>query len=379
MKKFIGFSLALLLLGVAISGCIGGSPTEVPTETTTPEEQGYTSTPTPTQSQPQGNQHSTTTTTPLDQSTTQTQTQTETQTSTGTQTQTEVEEAYWSPWNNEPIEVNGKEYKIVGYQVNYKVQPSPDSETYEYKIEKSVRKVKVHIYGMSLSGGKVDLGEQEVYEYLTVITPIKAMNMEDKLIFRFWLPKESNEMFLYPWDVGWLGFFSPMGSSGDFSGLEFEYMGEKLTITNPTPYKSGLFPYVNGNGDFMEEVSDDLNNLYMGWAAMINLALWSAWSDKNVLVPQHGSWSDGLHSWKWKTNPDGNVELSGMTFRVVNAEWNYSGGPENIDLSGKGRFSPKIPIPLYIEGRFYSKDPETGEEVEVYGEYELEDMKLEEI
>jgi len=359
MKKFLAFTMALLLLGVAIVGCIGGeSPTSSKNSPTT------TQTPLETQTQEQ---------------TSPTETATETPAPTSPETQTSIEEAYWKPWEYSTVRKNGAEYKIIGYRLSYKVRPSSDSETYEYTIEKNVKRTKIQVFGIGLSGEKVDLGKKNVYEYETTVTPINSVNMEDKLIFRFWLTNESQDMFIYPWDIGWSGIFSPMGGEERFVGVEFEYRGKKFTVINPTPYKKGLFPYINGNSEWMKELNDDLNNLYMGWAAMVNLALWSAWSDKNVLVPQQGTWSDGTHSWEWETRPDGEITFSGVTFRVINAEWKYSGEPEGIKLSGNGKFAPEIFIPLSVEGWFSSKDPKTGENIEIYGAYELQDIKLEEI
>ncbi|AEC51219.1 hypothetical protein PNA2_0301 [Pyrococcus sp. NA2] len=375
MEKLFAFALAILVFGVAISGCIGGTQTET-----------YSQKPSPSPSETSPHSETTTspettpseTTTP-ETTTTHQETTTTTPQETPTQTETPVETAYWSPWSYENVKIDGEEYKVTGYKLYYKIRPSPDSEIYEYEIEKSVEKTRVRVFGRSMTGDKVDLGEKDVYEYKTIIAPIKSINMEDKLTIRFWVTAESEDMFLYPWNIGWAGVLSPMGSSGDIVGVEFEYMGEKFTITNPSAFRNDLFPYFEGNSDWISDLNDDLVNIYTGWVAMVNLALWSAWSDKNVLVPQHGTWSDGMHSWEWSTKPDGETVISGFKFRVIKAEWKYTGGPESIELSGSGKFAPEIFMPLEVNGKFSSRDPDTGEEIVIYGAYRLEEIKLEKI
>lgn len=381
MKKVSTLFLIFILLGMVVSaGCMGGGGSSNTQSTESSANQGSSSM-TSTSSAPQTSTSSTATqsssTTSTESSTT---TESQTTTTSPTETTTPTEEAYWEhPWEYVPVVINGKEYRVVEYTITYKVRPTQDSPLYEYRIHKSVRKTKVHVYGTDMMGGKVDLGEKEVYEYTTVVEPVKAQNLEDKLILKLWFKVEAPEVFIYPWNMGWMVFASPYSvGNNTFVGMEMDYRGNKFTITNAAAYQQGLFPSFEGDSEWMSDINDDLTNLYMGWFAVMHLGIWAAWSDKNLLVPQSGTWSDGMHSWEWSTKPDGTVTFSGVTFRLVDAEWKYVGSPEEVSMNGKSRFSPKLFLPIEVDGYFTYQD-ESGKSVTVYGYLKIEDLKLEQV
>lgn len=373
MRKLGALLIIILAVGMAISsGCIGGGG-----GTTTPSSTAESVTTTPATS---SSSIETSTSSPVSTTTTETtSTSTSAQTTTTTTTTTPTEELYWkNPWEYAPVIINGNEYKVVYYKIHYKVQPNQSSPTYEYIVEKSVRKTKIHVYGMDYSGSKVDLGEKDVYEYTTVVTPKKTAQLKDKLTIKVWYTKEKGDSFIYPWDMGWLGSMGSYGSSGgDFVGFQFEYRGDKFTFTNPGPFQAGLLPYMDGDTEWMDKVGEDLTNLYMGWFAVVQLGIWTSWTDKNLAVPQSGVWSDGVHSWEWSTTPDGTATFSGVKLKLVKAQWKYEGSAEGVSMSGKATFSPSLFLPLEVEGYFSYASSETGKTTNVYGYIKVEDLKLE--
>ncbi|WP_048151085.1 hypothetical protein [Palaeococcus ferrophilus] len=392
MKRTLMTLVVLMLLGSVISaGCIGGggettSSSAVPSTTETPSW-STSSTHTTTTSTPSGpttTTHTTATGTPIPTtttSTTTTTTTTATPTPTTTTTTTPTEEAYWEhPWEYAPINLGGESYLITYYKYDYKVQPNQSSPVYEYIIEKSVEKTKVHVYGQDMQMNKVDLGEQEVYAYTTVVTPVKAENMDDKLTITVWFVSNNSEAFLYPWDIMWMSYVSPMGSGGDFVGMKFEYKGGSFLFMNPAPFQGGLFPYFEGDQDTFEELNDDLVNLYIGWLATLHMGVWYSWENTNVLVPQSGVWTDGQgHSWQWSTKPDGSATYDGKSFKLVDFQWSYEGTVEGVKLQGSGKFSPYLPLLVEGDGHYSYKDEDSGKTTVIYAYLKLEDLKLEKV
>ncbi len=247
-----------------------------------------------------------------------------------------------------PFELNGGEtYLITYYKYDYKIQPNQSAPIYEYIVEKSVRKDKIHVYGQDMQGNKVDLGEQEVYAYETIVTPVKAASMDDTLKITMWFASNKSQVFLYPWDAMWMAYLSPTVQDKTFVGVKFEYKGKSALFTNPAPFQSGLFPYFEGGDqDAFNDVNEDLGYLYMGWLATLNFGIWYAWEDVNLLVPQSGGvWSDmqGGHSWEWSTKPDGSATYGGHSFKLVDFSWKYKGTAEQVSMNGKGRLSPYLP------------------------------------
>jgi len=384
VKKVGGILIIFLMVGLVIaSGCMGGgsetSPTSSQTSQTT--QAGSSSEETSSHSQSGSSPQPTTATTTTHITSSSTSTSVETTTTTTTTT-TPPEELHWSsPWEYSTIKVGGNEYKVTYYKIYYKVQPNQSSPTYEYIVEKSMKKTKIHVYGVDFSGNKVDLGEKEVYEYTTVVTPKKAAQLKGKLTIRVWYLKEKGDVFIYPWEMGWLGYLSSYGSSGgDFVGFQFEYGGETFTITSPAPFQSGLMPYMEGKSEWMDKVGEDLMNLYMGWFAVTQLGVWSAWSDENLAVPHTGTWTDMMgHTWVWSTKPDGSVTFSGIKFKLVDAQWKYSGSPEGVNLEGKAKVAPNLFLPVEVEGHFAFRDQSTGKTTTVYGYMKIEELKLEKV
>lgn len=375
MRKF-NLLLAFFLVGlVFIAGCIGGGTktqeTSTPTQTTTQSETlTQTTTSSPTQTTTTSSPTQTTTT-----YTTTTTTETPTQTTT---TQTPTEEAYWRPWEYAPFELNGKRYIITYYKYYYKVKPNQTAPMYEYELEKKIGKETIHVYGQDIQMNKKDLGEFEVWAYQTVVTPIKAESLEGKLTITIWYKSNQTTAAIYPWDIAWLAALSPYGGDAQFVGMRIEYNGKAFTFYNPTPFQSGLFPYFEGDNDILSDVDYDLSYLYMGWFATIHFGIWYTWEDYNLLVPQSGTWSDGLHTWTWETKPDGSITLGGLSFKVVEAQWSYAGA-EGLSLSGKGKISPYLPLVIEGEGTYGYKDPKTNEELYIYAYLKLEDLGVEQV
>ncbi|WP_457751913.1 hypothetical protein [Thermococcus sp.] len=382
MKKVEGILIIFLMVGLVVaSGCMGGGGSETSSSSqTTSTTSSYSTTQssmTTTSSSTTSSTHSTTTSTTGPTSTSSSSTQTST--STTTTTTSPAEELYWSnPWEYSTVSINGEQYKVVYYKALYKVQPNQTSPIYEYIIEKSVEKTKIHIYGTDAMGNKKDLGEKEVYQYTTVVTPIKAAEMKDKTTIKVWYKNESGESFLYPWEMGWGS--NMYGSSTDFVGFQIEYMGEKFTFTNPMAYGESLFPYIGGNDAVLDNIGTDLTNLWMGWFTVIQVGIWSSWSDTNLAIPESGTWTDAMgHTWSWSTKPDGTVTFSGVTLKVVDAQWSYKGAPEGTSFKGKARVAPKLFLPLEVEGHFSYIDQTTGGTTTIYGYIKIEDLKLEKV
>ena len=393
MKRisYIGIALVIGLI-LVVSGCTGGgtSTTQATTtqhsttttHTTTTEHTSAIPTHSPSSTHSTSISSTTSTTPSMTETyTSTTQTQTTSTTTQTTSTQTPVEEAFWKyAWKAAPFEINGKKYLISYYKYKYKIQPNQSAPIYEYIIEKSFEKTKVHVYGQDMSGNKVDIGEKEVYAYKTVVTPVKGAALDDVLTFTIWFVSNNSQAFIYPWDVLWMGYLSPYNRDKNFVGMEFGYKGEKLLITSPLPYRSDLFPYFEGNQEAFGDIAEDLCYLYMGWVATTTFGIWYEWSDVNVLIPQSGTWSDMQgHSWEWSTKPDGTVEFSGMTFKLVDFQWKYKGTAEEVSMNGRGKFSPYLPLPIETEGYFSSKDSETGKETIIYAYLKLEGLKLEKV
>ncbi|NJE77195.1 hypothetical protein [Thermococcus sp. ES12] len=374
MKRAVTAMLVLLLLGmVAAAGCLGGGG-ETPTKPETPAEG---TSPSSTPSSPSSSED----TSSPSATETQTESPSTTETESPTETQPPSEEDYWeNPWEYAPLTIGDETYWITYYKYRYKIQPDQNSPTYEYIVEKSIERSTVSVCGMDLMGNKKDLGEHEVYAYKTVVTPINAAGLENKLTITVWYLSNVSNAFIYPWDVLWLSYASPTGAGDNvFVGMEFEYKGKSFWIMNPAPFQNGLFPCFEGDTELPDAVNEDLGYLYMGWVALIHLGFWHEWSSMNVLVPQSGVWSDGMgHTWKWSTSPDGIVRYSGFTFKLVNFEWSYEGTVEGVKLQGEGKFSPDLPLLVESEGYYSYKDQVTGRTTVIYSYLKLEDLKLEE-
>ena len=298
-------------------------------------------------------------------------------------TQTPTEEAYWEhPWEYSPVIINGENYTVTYYKIHYKVQPNQSSPVYEYTVEKSIGKTKVHVYGMDMTGNTVDLGEHEAYEYTTVVTPIKAAELNGKLILKVWYKKPVGEAFIYPWDAVWATYFNPYGGTqaNNFIGLEMDYGGQKMVITNGAAFKTGLFPHIEGDSGWMDEVKTDLNNLYMGWFAVVHISIWNDVGAHNLLAPQSGSITDSQgHKLEWSSSPDGTATFSGVTFKLVDFQWTYSGASEGNTISGKGKLSPYLFMPIEVEGHITYRDEKTGGSTTIYGYLKVEDLKLQKV
>jgi len=386
MRNILAVTIVLLMLGTVLaSGCMGGTSTGSQSSTTSAGSPSSTGTSGGTAgSHPSQSSPVTTTSTsvqsPPTSTVTSTSSETTTETAVTTSTGTPAQEYWENPWEYSPVVVNGEKYLVTYYKVLYKVRPNQSAPLYEYTVEKTLKKTKVHVYGTDMSGSTVDLGMKDVYEYTTVVTPIKAAWLKDKLVLTVWFTKENGDAFILPWNMGWMGQMSSAGfSGGDFVGMEMEYEGKKFLMTNPAPFKSGLFPHMEGSSEWTKYASQDLTNLYMGWIAVMQLGIWSAWSDKNLAVPQSGTWSDGLHSWDWQTKPDGTAEFSGVRLNLVDAEWKYSGSSGVLNLNGKSVFSPGLFLPLEVSGYFTYTDQSTGKPVDVYGYMKVEGLKLEKV
>jgi len=342
MKEAKGIlALFLVLVVLAASACTGS-----PDSTTTPSG-------TPSETQTIG------------------ETQTAGPSTSTSSTTTPREELYWSnPWEYSTVKVEGGEYRVTYYRVDYRIRPNQSAPLYEYIIEKTLEKTTVPVYGVDLNGDKVDLGEREVYQYTTVVVPLKAAQLRDRLIIKVWYLTERDDAFLYPWHIGWL---APMGEG--FVGFRFEYGNRSFTMTSPAQFQSGLMPYFEGDGELINDVNEDLANLYMGWLAITQLGLWSALSDLDLSVPRSGAWSDGFHQWTWATEPDGSATFSGVKFRLVDARWEFTSA-DGVRLEGKAKIAPNLFLPVETEGYFSY----TGEEpVLVYGHMKVEDLKLEKV
>ncbi|NJE54702.1 hypothetical protein [Thermococcus sp. 21S9] len=268
--------------------------------------------------------------------------------------------------------MNGEKYIITHYVVIYKVRPNETSPLYEYRIEKTERKTNITVYGMDFSGSKVEVGTFEVYEYETVITPVKAFAMEEPLTIKVWYTTRASDAFIYPWDMGWA---SANYGQNKVVGFEMDYKGKQLLYTNPMAVGKSAVPYMGGDQNIMDELNTDLMNLYYGWFAVLHVGIWADWSDRNLLVPQSGTWSDFFgHVWSWETKPDGTVEFSGVKFRVVEGTWSYA-GPEGVSMTGKAKVAPKIFIPLEVDGHFTFVD-NNGNPQTIYGYFKVEQLDL---
>ncbi|NJD99008.1 hypothetical protein E3E26_04300 [Thermococcus sp. LS1] len=377
MKRIVTTLLVLLLFGMVVaSGCLGGGE-QTPTSTS----QIPTSEMSPSQTSPPASSpaQSPTQTSSETQSPAQTETTSSTET-TPTETQTPTEEAYWQhPWEYAPLNLGGETYWITYYKYRYKIQPNQSAPVYEYIIEKGVEKATVNVCGMDLMGNKKDLGEEDVYAYTTIVTPIKGAFLDDTLTVTVWYLSNESDAFMYPWDVMWFTYLSPTGSGDNiFVGMQFEYNGRTFRMMNPTPFQSGLFPCFDGDMDLPGEISEDLGYLYMGWVSLIHLGFWYEWSDVNVLIPQSGMWTDGMgHTWSWSTNPDGTASYAGFTFKLIDFQWKYEGTGEGVILQGEGKFSPDLPLVIESDGYYSYKDAQTGKTTVVYSYLKLEDLGLE--
>lgn len=182
-------------------------------------------------------------------------------------------------------------YTITYYRYAYKVRPNQTSPVYEYILEKRVEKTKIHVYGQDMRLNKIDLGEHEVHAYETVVTPVKAVSMNSKLVITIWYVSNKSNAFLYPWDVSWFAMISPYTQNTEFVGMEFEYKGEKFLFMNPAPFQSGLLPYFEGNDELLGSLNEDLTNIYMGWVSVLHLAVWSAIAEENPMphIKAHGA------------------------------------------------------------------------------------------
>jgi len=291
-----------------------------------------------------------------------------------------VEELYWSnPWKYSTVSVNGNKYNVTYYRAYYKIRPNQSSPVYEYILEKSIERTKVYVYGMDMNGNRVDLGEKDVYEYRTVVTPKNAANLRDKLVIKVWYTRETGDAFVYPWEAVWIQYMMGQGAQ-DFVGLQLEYEGNNLTFTNPLPFQSNLFPYVEGESNWTSDISTDLSNLWIGWAAITKVGVWAAWVGKNLAIPQSGTWTDAQgHSWEWSIEPDGKATFSGMTFRLVDVQWSYSGSPEGVKIEGRAKIAPGLFLPVETEGTFSFKNENTDETTIVYGYIKVEEIKLKRI
>lgn len=383
MKKIAGVVLSLILLGLVVAGgCLGGGGGA--TSTTSPTHTTGGGSPTGTTESSTTTHPGTTTTSSQTTSTTTSSSETPTTTSstespTTTTTQTPTEEAYWEhPWEYAPVTIDGENYTVTYYRALYKVQPNQSSPVYEYVIEKSFEKTKIHVYGTDAMGGKKDLGEKGVYQYVTVITPKNAAAMKDKVTIKVWYKNETGDSFIYPWEMGWTS--NMYGGSTNLVGFQVDYMGRTLTFTNPRAFGGSLFPYMEGDNEILSDIGPDLTNLWMGWFTIIQVGIWTAWSDENLAVPQSGTWSDMLgHTWSWSTKPDGTATFSGITFNLVDGQWKYSGSPEGVNLGGKATVAPELFIPLEVEGHFSYIEQGTGQKTTIYGYIKIEDLKLEKV
>ncbi len=405
MKKIGGIVLVLLLFGLVFaSGCLGGGSTTSTSpstskggSSTTPSSvsstgAGQTTSPTQTStgaSSETTTSYTTTTTsgttgtsggTTTSQSTTGTVTTTTT-TTTATTTTSTAQKVYWSsPWEYSPVQVGSNVYNVTYYKIRYKVQPNQSAPVYEYIVEKSFGKSRVHVYGMDIYGSKVDLGEHEVYEYRSVVTPVKAKTMNGTLVLKVWYKKSVEDAFIYPWDVEWASYISPSGSpnANNFVGLEIDYGDRNFTLLNGAAFRSGLFPYFEGDGKLMSDLGGDLSNLYLGLFAVVHLTIWDSFKSRNVFEPQSGSVTDNSgHTITWSSEPDGTVTFSGIPFDLVQFDWKYSGVPEGTSITGGGKFSPSLFLPVEVSGHVTYRDSKTGKSTTVYGYIKLEDLKLE--
>ncbi|WP_199919972.1 hypothetical protein [Thermococcus piezophilus] len=276
------------------------------------------------------------------------------------------------------MEIGDAMYTITYYRYAYKVRPNQTSPVYEYILEKHVEKTKIHVYGQDMRLNKIDLGEHEVYAYETVVTPVKAVSMDSKLVITIWYVSNKSNAFLYPWDVSWFAMISPYTQNTEFVGMEFEYKGEKFLFMNPAPFQSGLLPYFEGNDELLGSLNEDLTNIYMGWVSVLHLAVWSAIAEENLMSPYQGTWSDMQgHTWRYSIKPDGVVSIGGFDFKTADVEWSYAGVPENVTLSGSGKVSPSLPIPILVEGSFSYK--ENNRWRTVYAYLELKELRLEKV
>lgn len=73
-----------------------------------------------------------------------------------------------------PVKIGDEAYWITYYKYDYRIQPNQSAPVYEYIIEKESGKAKVHVYGRDILGNKVNLGEKEIYQYVTTVTPVKG-------------------------------------------------------------------------------------------------------------------------------------------------------------------------------------------------------------
>ena len=347
-----GFLLvAVLLLGVVASGCLGGggggsttsapSSSESASSTQSSSHGGGTST----QSSSEGGSQSSPTTT----------------SSAGSE--------YWTPWNSTvKVSVNGKNYWIT--YVKYRVSVSGSEGSGTYEIEKSRGYNTIHLYAGSSNGGKKDLGEVRVFEYWGRITPIQDQELQYPVEYRIWVKDFSPATDQY--------FLAPMPNfmaltQGSVVGMEVKYGDSHYLWMNPASLGHySEMPYAEGDSDLIGTLGGV--PVYAYWMSMVMVPLWGDLSKRDMRTG--GSYNAGFMGigYSYRITPDGTVHIGDHSFWTAEVEWSWSVGA--VRGNGSANIAPELPVPIRIEGSFAGYTE--GGSGQVSANLQLEDIKLSE-
>lgn len=334
--------VALLLIGVIASGCIGGGGNN----TSSSASEGESSSPSSSQggstsTQSQGHTTTTSASTP----------------------------AYWRPWNSSvKVTVYGKDYWIT--YVKYRVSVSGSEGSGTYEIEKSRGYNNIHLYATGSNGEKKDLGEVQVFEYWGRITPIQDQELLYPLEYRIWvkdLKPEADQYFLYS-----MPNFASL-TMGTMVGLEIKYGDSHYLWMNPASFGYySKMPYVEGDTDLLSRLGGA--NIYAYWVAMVMVPLWGDISQRDLRTG--GSYNAGFMGvgYSYRITPDDTVHIGDYSFWTADIEWSWSAG--TVRGNGSAKIAPELPVPVKIVGSFAGYSGGGGGQISA--SLQLEDIKLSE-
>ncbi|WP_223208990.1 MULTISPECIES: hypothetical protein [Pyrococcus] len=352
--KEIG-TLALLLVlvfGMMVSGCVGGGNIA---ETASSIIESYTNT----ESTPK-----------------------ETSSEIPTETATETSEyASWSnPWDSsKPIKVGNDLYLISYIKYKYRVRTEEGGPIYEYEIEKSRGKTKIHVYGTKIDmetgkSEKVDIGEFEVYEYYGKITPISGKEMNETFEYRLWVLKNDEDvdsMFLFPSLDFFTLYASLYGGGENTVGLWIKYGDTVIELYNPGAVgEMGVTPYSEGDFNLLNKLSD-IEAIYLGWVNFYTFGFWNILEERDIYTNTKGSEGILGYQYNYEINPDGKITLGGLKFRVSNIKWTYQ--VQGVTGQGEATIAANLPIPIESKGVFIAQG------VNVFTHVKIEDIKFEKL
>ncbi len=345
-----GFLLvAVLLLGVVASGCIGSGGGGSTTSTSGSSESA---------SSTQSSSHS---------GGTSTQSSTGGGSGSSSTTTSAAGSEYWTPWNSTvKVAVNGKDYWIT--YVRYRVSVSGSEGSGTYEIEKSRGYNTIHLYASGSDGEKKDLGDVKVFEYWGRITPVQDQELQYPVEYRIWVKNFSpatDQYFLAPMP----NFMALM--QGSVVGMEVNYGDSHYIWTNPASFGHySEMPYTEGDSDLIGTLGGV--PVYAYWMSMVMVPLWGDISKRDMRTG--GSYNAGFMGigYSYRITPDGTAHIGEYSFWTANVEWSWSVGA--VRGNGSARIAPELPVPIRIEGSFAGYTE--GGSGQISASLQLEDIKL---